>query len=119
MRGSPRFLDAHAHGLEVDLPRAAAAMRAPHGDCQREDEIVVFAGPGVEGEVSYWGELDPELLQLAHQRLGFRQLFLDLEPAFVQHSRETSVSFGTAQIAPSQVSAVPAVINTPSGEIPA
>src|SRR5690242_1813806 len=74
-------LEARAHRLEVDLPRAAAAIRAPDRDCERENEIIVFAGPGVEGEVSCISEINPELLQLAH---GFRQLFLDLQPAFVQ-----------------------------------
>jgi hypothetical protein len=63
-------------------------MRPPHRDCEREDEIVVLAGSGAEGEVPDRGELDPKVLQLADQRLGLRQLLLDLQPAFVQQCLE-------------------------------
>src|SRR5882724_8552441 len=47
-----------------------AAVRVPHGDGERQHEIVMPAAAGVEGQMAGRGELDPEILQLADQRLG-------------------------------------------------
>ena len=44
----------------------------------------MFSGPGVEGQMPGRGEFNTETLQFADQGLGFRQLLLDFQPAFVQ-----------------------------------
>ena len=59
-------------------------MGAPHRDRERKNEVVVFSGPGVEGQMPGRGEFNTETLQFADQGLGFRQLLLDFQPAFVQ-----------------------------------
>ena len=67
------------------------------------------------------GISDTKILQLAHQGLGFCELAVDLKPSLVQQglqSRNQRQFRHTPQITPSRVSAVPAVINTPKGEMP-
>jgi hypothetical protein len=108
------------HHLIISITRHTASVGAPHCDGERENEIVMFAGSGIEGQMTGSSEFNPKILQFPDEGFGFRELAQDLEPPLVQQGlqRETSVSFGTLQIGPAPVSVVPAVINTPNGEIP-
>src|SRR5215472_13769812 len=71
---------------EFDHPpaRKAAAMGPPHGDGEREHEIIVLAGSCIGGQVTGRGEFATKILQLADQGLGFGKLAQDLEPSLVQ-----------------------------------
>src|SRR6266851_4398054 len=95
-RSSPTALAAFVGGLgasaslrrsgrigELDPPHYAS-IGAPDRNRERQDEVIVFAGPGVEGQMAGRGELDPEVLQLADQRLGLGQLLLDLQLPLMQ-----------------------------------
>src|SRR5271166_96980 len=48
------------------------------------------AGPGIEGQRTGGGERAPEILQLADQGLGFREVLVDLQAALMQKDLQSA-----------------------------
>ena len=55
-------------------------MGPPDRNGERKDKIVVLAAARVERQVTGGGKLNPEILQLADQCLGFGEFALDPQP---------------------------------------